>query len=378
MSITSKNITSIVKKIEQGPRGYPGVPGGSATMDYPDAGIALSTGVAWTVGSITNNSANWNTAYSWGNWASNFGSIAGKICQGNDARLSDSRVASDVYAWAKAAVKPAYTKSEVGLSNVDNTADANKSVNYATSAGSVTGGITGTQSGSYTNYLTKYSGNATIAWSRILDDGTNPVTIAGTAIVLTNDARLSDSRPASDVYAWAKASTKPSYTKSEVGLSNVDNTADANKTVSALTGHSAGYAYADGGTSSGVTISYNDNTNASFQMLWGSSNGVFGTAGITCNPYTDVISAVNFNATSDRTLKKDIKSIKAKEVKAQYKQFRMKSNPDQLRYGIIAQDLQKTHPELVYEENGILSVAYFDLLCLEVAQLKDKLNGFTK
>lgn len=32
-----------------------------------------------------------------------------------------------------------------------------------------------------------------------------------------NDSRLSNSRPASDVYSWAKASTKPSYTASEVG-----------------------------------------------------------------------------------------------------------------------------------------------------------------
>lgn len=31
--------------------------------------------------------------------------------------------------------------------------------------------------------------------------------------------------PASDVSAWAKESTKPSYTKSEVGLSNVTNDA---------------------------------------------------------------------------------------------------------------------------------------------------------
>ena len=47
-----------------------------------------------------------------------------------------SMPASDVYAWAKAASKPSYSKSEVGLGNVDNTADANKSVKYATSAGS--------------------------------------------------------------------------------------------------------------------------------------------------------------------------------------------------------------------------------------------------
>lgn len=53
--------------------------------------------------------------------------------------LSDkptSLPASDVSSWAKASTKPTYTKAEVGLGNVDNTADANKSVKYAISAGS--------------------------------------------------------------------------------------------------------------------------------------------------------------------------------------------------------------------------------------------------
>lgn len=49
-----------------------------------------------------------------------------------------SMPASDVYAWAKAATKPSYTKAEVGLGNVDNTADKNKNVKFATSAGSAT------------------------------------------------------------------------------------------------------------------------------------------------------------------------------------------------------------------------------------------------
>lgn len=43
------------------------------------------------------------------------------------------------------------------------------------------------------------------------------------------------SMPASDVYLWAKAATKPSYTKAEVGLGKVDNTADADKTVKRAT-----------------------------------------------------------------------------------------------------------------------------------------------
>lgn len=36
-------------------------------------------------------------------------------------------------------------------------------------------------------------------------------------LVTTDDSRLSDARPASDVYSWAKQPTKPTYTYSEVG-----------------------------------------------------------------------------------------------------------------------------------------------------------------
>ncbi len=43
---------------------YGDAPSGGS-MVYPDAGIALSTGSAWGT-SITNNSANWNTAFGWG------------------------------------------------------------------------------------------------------------------------------------------------------------------------------------------------------------------------------------------------------------------------------------------------------------------------
>lgn len=42
--------------------------GSGGSMVYPGAGIPLSTGSAWGT-SITDNSANWNTAYGWGNHA---------------------------------------------------------------------------------------------------------------------------------------------------------------------------------------------------------------------------------------------------------------------------------------------------------------------
>lgn len=60
--------------------------------------------------------------------------------------------ASDVSAWAKAASKPSYTKAEVGLGNVDNTADSAKSVKYATTAGSANAVAWGNASGKPSTY----------------------------------------------------------------------------------------------------------------------------------------------------------------------------------------------------------------------------------
>ena len=47
-----------------------------------------------------------------------------QVVMGNDTRLTDARNAADVSAWAKAATKPTYTASEVGLGNVVNTGDS--------------------------------------------------------------------------------------------------------------------------------------------------------------------------------------------------------------------------------------------------------------
>jgi hypothetical protein len=53
------------------------------------------------------------------------------------------------------------------------------------------------------------------------------------SIDLANSAIQTETDPT--VPSWAKAETKPSYTKSEIGLSDVDNTSDLNKPVSNAT-----------------------------------------------------------------------------------------------------------------------------------------------
>jgi hypothetical protein len=123
--------------------------------------------------------------------------LAGKVGT-FDSRLTDSRPASDVWGWAKASVKPAYTYLEVGA-------------------------------------------------------------------VSSSDSRLSDARPASDVWGWAKTSVKPSYSFGEIGLGPIlatTVTASGQVVGTGFKGTGAGvHVFLDAGSASGATyINYNTGT----------------------------------------------------------------------------------------------------------------------
>ena len=81
-----------------------------------------------------------------------FAPISHKHTKSQITDFPSSMPASDVSAWAKAASKPSYTKAEVGLGNVDNTADSAKSVKYATTAGSANAVAWGNVSGKPSTY----------------------------------------------------------------------------------------------------------------------------------------------------------------------------------------------------------------------------------
>lgn len=124
--------------------------------------------------------------------------FAAKNHQHGKADITDfptSMPASDVYPWAKAATKPSYTKAEVGLGEVDNTADADKTVKRATTAG------------------TADSANS-VAWENVKDKPTTfPV-----------EAHNHDDR----YYTEAEVDGKLS------GKSNTDHTHDLSELISAL------------------------------------------------------------------------------------------------------------------------------------------------
>lgn len=85
--------------------------------------------------------------------------------------------------------------------------------------------------------------------------------------------------------------------------------------------------------------------------------------------------ATDFDLSSDERLKTNIKPIIVKSLDLEYKQFELKAKQGQIRYGVIAQDIIKTHPELVrIDKDGMMSVSYIDLLIREIVNLKEKVK----
>ena len=121
------------------------------------------------------------------------------------------------------------TKSDVGLSNVDNTSDANKPVSTAMQTA-----LNGKANSSHTHddrYYTesevdtKLNGKANSTHThddRYYTESEVDTKLNGKANSSHNHTKsqITDfptSLPASDVYSWAKASSKPSYSWSEIG-----------------------------------------------------------------------------------------------------------------------------------------------------------------
>jgi len=113
-----------------------------------------------------------------------------------------------------------------------------------------------------------------------------------------------------------------------------------------------------------------DNTQAHSDYLLNNTNDVT----------TGTLTAVNFILYSDRRLKQNISYIKnLHKFDVDFVQFNLKSDPGQLRFGVIAQDLEKVAPELVRTDSaGMKSVAYIDLLCIKIAQLEQRVAELEK
>ena len=95
--------------------------------------------------------------------------------------------------------------------------------------------------------------------------------------------------------------------------------------------------------------------------------------------FTSTVTATNFILSSDERLKENVEKVCDNKVEADWKTFELKTEKGQKRYGVIAQELEKTNPEFVREDSqGFKSVAYIDLLIAKIAELEARLEKLEK
>ena len=132
--------------------------------------------------------------------------------------LSAYLKSDEISDWAKAENKPAYTASEVGLGNVDNTADIDKPISIATQTaldGKSDTGHTHTVSDitDMPAYLTQETDPTVPAWAKAKNKPTYTADEVGAA-KKNHTHNMSD---ITDMPEWTKTENKPVYTASEVG-----------------------------------------------------------------------------------------------------------------------------------------------------------------
>lgn len=154
-----------------------GIATGANNYSLPVATASVLGGVKTSTG-ITNSSGTISVAY---------GSAAGTACQGNDSRLSNSRPASDVSAWAKASTKPTYTWTEI--TSKPSWIGTSKPTYTASEVGALASGGTAVNASKVANsFIFKVAGGSTEGTNLYTFNGSTAKTInvvAGSNVTLT-------------------------------------------------------------------------------------------------------------------------------------------------------------------------------------------------
>ena len=144
-----------------------GIAASANNYSLPAATSSVLGGVKTSTG-ITNSSGTISVTY---------GTAAGTACQGNDSRLSNSRPASDVSAWAKASTKPTYAWIEI--TSKPSWIGSSKPTYTASEVGALASGGTAVNASKVANsFIFKVAGGST--------EGTNLYTFNGSAAKTIN------------------------------------------------------------------------------------------------------------------------------------------------------------------------------------------------
>ena len=274
-----------------------------------------------------------------------------------------------------------------------------------------------TNGAGYITGITKSMVTTALGYTPPTSDTWRPLGTTSDTACAGNDSRLSNARPASDVYSWAKASSKPSYSWSEISskptsmpASDVYSWAKASSkpsySWSEITSKPSFATVATSGKYSDLsgkpTIPTNNNqlTNgagyitssgsisgnaatatklATSRTLWGQSfNGsanvsgnMTGVGSISC---TSVSASGEVTAHSDKRLKSDIKPL---EVRGELNPVTyVKDGKESI--GFIADEVKEVYPELVITDESTdekyLSLNYAQLTAVLYAEIKELKN----
>ncbi len=387
--------------------------GGSASTALVNA---ASLTLGWT-GTLADSriasAANWNTAYGWGNWASNFGTTAGKITQGNDSRLSDARTPtshthgniSNVGAIGTTSGLPVITTTSgvLTVGSFGTTAGTFATGNHSHDYSAIYDAIGAVSSSVTTHELTYNHANYNTAYAdRMKWDGGSSgldAAVAKTSLGLVIGTNILAYRTFGTAANNNTGDFAPSAHVGATGLAHGNATGSVAGFMS-----SADYTKL-AGIASGATNVTNTNqlTNGSGYITSGALSGYATTSWVgtyylplaggtltgplngTSASFSSSVYAYSYCGPSDSTLKKNIRPLVSKDYlrasKIEFRKFNYRADPDSsTRFGPIAQEVEKLVPEVVStnKESGKLVVNHIDLLYILIAQQKEAIEKLTK
>ena len=125
-----------------------------------------------------------------------------------------------------------------------------------------------------------------------------------------------------------------------------------------------------------ISVSHNDAANT---LTFALNTGTADTRYLrrdTSGTVNGTITATDFIVASDQRIKHDISTYDPGTVNINFRSYRLNSSPDRLRYGVIAQELERDHPEMVITnpDTGMKAVSYVDMLVAKVAELEKRIK----
>jgi len=134
------------------------------------------------------------------------------------------------------------------------------------------------------------------------------------------------------------------------------------------------------GNSAGRSFAIDRPNNGTFLSMgtWNSTSWTWSQIVDTANSAdfgSNTLTAQNFILSSDARLKSNVEDI-APRADVQWRQFELGGD---LRYGVIAQEVEEIYPEFVHtDEKGYKSVSYTDILVAENAKLRSRVEELEK